>query len=453
MKCKEKISPFDRGGMWIVKKFPKPLCGKQGRNTEKKLKILETTRESLSLETYYGRKFSRMLKLLCAGSLILGLLALVFPGKVNWMEEAVLLRPESGNGNLETELQASVQGGEVVSVPMTIEERKLSAEEIKELFAEIIAELENRILGENESLQEVRCDLNLPDSFADGLVEAKWEVDPPEYMDNTGKFLKEVPKSGVQAVLWVTLKCEEEELLQEIPVIFFPPLKSLEEQQADSLETLVREANEKDPEALEVKLPEKLEGQSVRWGQQNFNPVVPGCFLLLVGLLYVYQKDDRKLEEEERRRSRQLVLDYPMILYKMSMLLGAGMNIKGAFSKIAVHYRDQQSPEVRYAYEEMLLACYDMQNGVGEALAYERFGQKCQDLRYLKFGSLLSQNLKKGSEGLAELLEAEARAGMEERNNLARKLGEEAGTKLLLPMMLMLVLVMVILMVPAMSSF
>ena len=91
--------------------------------------------------------------------------------------------------------------------------------------------------------------------------------------------------------------------------------------------------------------------------------------------------------------------------------------------------------------------------GVGEATAYEEFGQRCGNLHYLKFGFLLSQDLKKGSAGLVELLEQEAENGMEERKSLARKLGEEAGTKLLLPMMLMLILVVVILMVPAVLAF
>ena len=64
-----------------------------------------------------------------------------------------------------------------------------------------------------------------------------------------------------------------------------------------------------------------------------------------------------------------------------------------------------------------------------------------------------AERLKKGSRGLVELLEQEAENGMEERKSLARKLGEEAGTKLLLPMLLMLILVIVILMVPAILSF
>jgi hypothetical protein len=41
----------------------------------------------------------------------------------------------------------------------------------------------------------------------------------------------------------------------------------------------------------------------------------------------------------------------------------------------------------------------------------------------------------------------------EERKETAKRLGEEAGTKLLIPMMIMLVLVLVIIMVPAFQAF
>ena len=54
---------------------------------------------------------------------------------------------------------------------------------------------------------------------------------------------------------------------------------------------------------------------------------------------------------------------------------------------------------------------------------------------------------------MQEFLEQEAAAGFEERKNEARKMGEEAGTKLLLPMMVMLVLVLVILILPALMNF
>ncbi|MDE7233218.1 MAG: secretion protein F, partial [Lachnospiraceae bacterium] len=65
----------------------------------------------------------------------------------------------------------------------------------------------------------------------------------------------------------------------------------------------------------------------------------------------------------------------------------------------------------------------------------------------------LSQNIRKGSNDLLRLLGQEADTAFAERKNLAKKLGEEAGTKLLIPMMMMLCIVMVIIMIPAYFSF
>ena len=47
----------------------------------------------------------------------------------------------------------------------------------------------------------------------------------------------------------------------------------------------------------------------------------------------------------------------------------------------------------------------------------------------------------------------EAEEAMEDRRQLAKKMGEEAGTRLLFPMILMLLVVLVILIVPAVLSF
>ena len=67
----------------------------------------------------------------------------------------------------------------------------------------------------------------------------------------------------------------------------------------------------------------------------------------------------------------------------------------------------------------------------------------------MKLGTLLSQNIRKGNKDLLLKLRQEAAVALEERKNRARKAGEEAGTKLLLPMMMMLCIVMVLIMIPA----
>ena len=91
----------------------------------------------------------------------------------------------------------------------------------------------------------------------------------------------------------------------------------------------------------------------------------------------------------------------------------------------------------------------ELKNGRPESECYEVFGRRCESPVYRKFGMLLSQNLRKGTKGLTNLLQREAQEAFEERKNMAKKLGEEAGTKLMIPLFLMLAVVFVIVTVPA----
>ena len=72
---------------------------------------------------------------------------------------------------------------------------------------------------------------------------------------------------------------------------------------------------------------------------------------------------------------------------------------------------------------------------------------------YKKCASLLSQNVQKGAGGMLAALNQEAVNAFEERKAVARKKGEEAQTRMLLPMIMMLVVVMILVMVPACFSF
>ena len=93
-----------------------------------------------------------------------------------------------------------------------------------------------------------------------------------------------------------------------------------------------------------------------------------------------------------------------------------------------------------------------MQSGITEVEAYERVGKRCGISVYMKFGALLAQNLKKGTKGMADLLRNEAAQAFENRKSRAKRLGEEAGTKLLAPMFGMLAIVLIIVIVPAFLS-
>ena len=124
--------------------------------------------------------------------------------------------------------------------------------------------------------------------------------------------------------------------------------------------------------------------------------------------------------------------------------------------KLAADYLKRKESALigtRYAYEELVKTCLEMERGVYEKDAYERLGRRCGLAEYKILSVLLVQNLKKGNQSILELLEREAVSAGEERLRRARIQGEEAATKLLLPMILQLLVVFIILMVPAFINF
>ena len=93
-----------------------------------------------------------------------------------------------------------------------------------------------------------------------------------------------------------------------------------------------------------------------------------------------------------------------------------------------------------------------MENGRPESQAVSRFGDRCQLNEYRRLASILGQNRHTGMKNLQELLAQEMDAAWEQQKQAAKRLGEEAGTKLLVPLFLMLLVVMVLVMVPAMLA-
>ena len=149
-----------------------------------------------------------------------------------------------------------------------------------------------------------------------------------------------------------------------------------------------------------------------------------------------------------------MIQDYPEILSKLTLLLGAGVNLRRAMERIGKDYIEgRKKGEERKAYEVILEICQEMERGVSEKKAYEELGEKCGILYYKTLSVLLVQHLQKGSGDMGRILEEEAGKAQEIRRQQARILGEQASTKLLFPMILMLLVVFILLMVPAWLTF
>ena len=150
-------------------------------------------------------------------------------------------------------------------------------------------------------------------------------------------------------------------------------------------------------------------------------------------------------------REKQLKLAYPEMVEKFVLLINAGLPVKNAWIRVA-ETRKTKNDKVDYLTEEMLLTKNQMDNGISEEKAYEMFGRRIGILTYMKFSTLLVQNLKKGTANLINILEYESADIFNERKENAKILGEEASTKLLVPMVLMMTIIFAIILYAAFAG-
>ena len=349
------------------------------------------------------------------------------------------------------------------TLEITVGEKQYTDTQITELFDRAGSLLETRILGDNESLDQVSENLDLCTGMEDLPVSVEWELDRYDLLTVTGEIqenaLEEELEENPQGVL-VNLKAyltytqdQTRQAMREICVRLCREKQGKGELLLQKIQEAIEESDKKNKTKETITLPTEVDGKKISYyAPLNMRgAAVAALGLTAAGLLFCLDRQNRKKEQEETRE--QMLRDYPEIISQMTLLLGAGMSSKKAWKKIVDEYEDGKSVRgKRAAYEEMEAAWNEMCSGMPEQDCYERFGSRCGLQCYMKMGALLSQNLKKGTRGAAEALKLEGIQSFEERKALAKRRGEEAGTRLLLPMFLMLAVVLVIVIVPAFFS-
>lgn len=364
----------------------------------------------------------------------------------------VLERGDSGEDSRET---MRVRIGESENqIDVDISGREYTEKELKELFEEAEEYLQKAILGENENPDEVRSDLYLPSEIPDTGISVTWNTDHYNVVDTQGKVKGEnLPEEGTLVRMTAVLKYGDHTASYEFFVRVFPKVLSRDEKTMRDLQNELIESDAKTKTDPYIILPETANGEKLQW-EYGINTRAFGILIMGLGMscMLVLSSIQRK-KEEVKKQERQMQIDYPHIINRFNLYIRAGMTVRTAWFKIARDYeKKRKEHKHRKAYEEMIRTMHRIQGGASEGESYENYGSICGLSAYKKFGTILSQNLRKGSRGLTELLEREADEAFEDRKNLARKLGEEAGTKLMIPMFLMLIVVFAVVIVPAFFS-
>lgn len=162
---------------------------------------------------------------------------------------------------------------------------------------------------------------------------------------------------------------------------------------------------------------------------------------VIAGMLYL---PDRDLNERLKKRRREIQIDFPDFINRLTLLINAGLTVPRAWEKISADTRRD-----RPLYREIEKVVADIRAGKPEIKAYEDFAKRCRSREVTRVISIIIQNMKKGNSELVSILRVMANECWESRKNIARKLGEEASTKMVFPLMLMFGAILIIAATPA----
>ncbi len=381
--------------------------------------------------------------------------SLPLSGNKQLLEGRYLQRPgyQEGSKTVDLKVNVSEQGSTVLEEDMHLDvsEKQYDSVEMNEQFQHAKEYIDKRILKNNESPDKVTTDLNFISYIPDINMSVRWSSGNSRIIDFEGKVHNKEIAEEVLVPVTATITYNKD--IQEYTSYFkvLPRVYTKSELARKNLEEAIDAANEETKTKDRLVLPDSIQQQRISWAENHDKS--GGMFLLfgLIAAFLLYKLMDRDLYDKVEKRNREMLLDYPEIINKFTLLVGAGMSLSNAWNKIAKDYKEKGGKK-RYAYEEMTITYGELMIGTSEMTAYERFGRRTKLIPYLRFSSLLAQNVKKGSSGLLHQLELEAAEAFEERKELAKRMGEEAGTKLLFPMMLMLMLVLAVILVPAFIS-
>ena len=364
-------------------------------------------------------------------------------------------RNAAGDGETTERVEIQVEG-ETYTYELPISEEIYTKEEEKRAFKDAFSYLEKEMLGENVSLNQVRSDLTFLWEIPDSPMEVRWEFEDENLVDMEGKVYNEnLEKNNiithVKAILTYQGSVEE----KVYTIIICPRKRTKNEQKAWGIWERIQNIEKSSRTSHFFQIPSALSKMKVQIeGRRNPWVLLLIFLILLIPLLVARQWEYEKKQMEQMRHASEL--EYSNILWQFILLLEAGFTIRSAWKKIVQDYEKQKADvqkSRRYVYEQMAYAYHRMELGEPQEKAFDIFSRKMAMKSYSKLMTLFLQNLTKGSKNMLDILKTEEQIAFANRCEQAKRMGEEADTKLLLPMGVMLLNILLLLMVPAFMQF
>jgi len=359
-------------------------------------------------------------------------------------------RPKSYESDESVVFKVKIKDGEgtekIINYSGTLAKQVPTAEAAEKYINEALNYCEKNLFKDGENAGNVKTGIKIIKSIPENPCDISYETDIDDALTSSGTINTKLIRSSRKVVLTITSSIEGYEKKSKTIDLILNPDKvtkdaNMENNVTEELNTILGE----NTSAAAVKLPENIAGYEVKFvkeGERELPKVMLFSIFIVVAVVLLYKS---KNDEKKDKRKEALLDSYADFTGRFVILLGAGLSLKAIWKKL--------SGEGKFSNElgvEIDATVRQMENGMAEYEAYENFGRRCGVENYIRFASILTQNLRFGFGKMLERLTTESESAMQERKNRACLNGNKADAKMMIPMILQFVLVIVIVMVPAM---
>ncbi len=358
-------------------------------------------------------------------------------------EKNIIEREEYGGDVIKEEIAYEVSG-ENHTVVLEVSPVRLSEEDFYEKAQKVADDIEKDYLKKGTVISQ---DIELPLTDAEGVFDISWESNNPELVSSRGRIKTPLDSHTVKASLTMVISYHDYSASFDYQIELGLGEKSTNQLLEEEVEQALTDLEKKNPEEKEILIPREINGISISFQQEETSGGA-----LMLGILFgtgIVVINISGISEKGRKRDRELVREYPYFVDSMWLYIESGMNIKRAIQQYVSGCTSQENILV----EELKLTLNQIDNSQAEYTAYENLGARLEVPLYMNLMRHISQNLRMGTKDLRGLMETEVAMSLEARKEAAKKLGEEASTKLIFPMILLLLVIMAIIMVPAFMGF
>lgn len=411
---------------------------------------------------YYSNKLKSVMIILIVGVILTGFVSLYIRTTGEISADGYIVRNGYGKGDKSIRAEVYRDNSDIPEeITINVSEKRFSEEEIFKMSKIMDSKIVDHILEKNANVDYVTEDLNFSKSIDGCPFTFSYMTDKPYIIDNTGKInaekLKEIDNENEGVIVGITVTKEYYDFFEDVyfPVCVYRKKATSEELFKEVLLTEVDLANMESTTKDRMKLPSVVAGRRVYYSEQNQNTIGLLILVFTIMVFVIFFGKDADLKKDIEKRNKEMLNEYSSIVSKFALFYNAGMPVKNIWNLICFDYvksKDETGIN-KQIYEEMLICNVLMKEGKGEIEAYEEFSSRVNLQCYRNLVSILSQAITKGKKDTCIVLLRESEKSFQERKLMAKKLCEEASTKLLVPLFMMLFVVIVMIIFPAFYSF